>query len=172
MPRNPEVTVAAVTEKDGRFLIVEERVGRRLLLNQPAGHVESGETLLAAVVREAREETAWCFEPRTLVGAYLWRNPANGRAILRFAFAGSVRDHDTAQPLDRGILRTHWLSSQDLERQPQRLRSPLVLRCIRDYLAGRRQALHAVAQLDLQTAPAFLRDALPAADSVVSALAP
>ncbi|HSY06320.1 MAG TPA: NUDIX hydrolase [Steroidobacteraceae bacterium] len=172
MPRNPEVTVAAVTEKDGRFLIVEERVGRRLLLNQPAGHVESGETLLAAVVREAREETAWCFEPRTLVGVYLWRNPANGRAILRFAFAGSVSDHDAAQALDRGILGTHWLTPRDLEHQPQRLRSPLVLRCVRDYLAGRHQTLQAVAQLDLLTAPAFLRDAVPTADSAVTALAP
>ena len=78
MPRTPEVTVAAVTETAGRFLIVEERVNRRLLFNQPAGHVEPGESLLAAVVREAREETAWRFEPAALLGVYLWRNPRRG----------------------------------------------------------------------------------------------
>ena len=115
MPRTPEVTVAAVTETAGRFLIVEERVNRRLLFNQPAGHVEPGESLLAAVVREAREETAWRFEPAALLGVYQWRNPRRGTTMLRFAFTGTVADHDAAQPLDRGIVRTHWLSAADLE---------------------------------------------------------
>jgi 8-oxo-dGTP pyrophosphatase MutT (NUDIX family) len=147
-----EITVAAVTETDGRFLVVEERINRRLLFNQPAGHVERGETLLAAVVREAREETAWRFHPQALLGVYLWRNPATGRRVLRFAFIGSVTDHDPAQRLDRGIVRTHWLAPADLEQEHARLRSPLVLRCVHDYLAGRREALDSVAQLDLASA--------------------
>jgi len=170
MPRNPEVTVAAVTEKDGRFLIVEERVGRRLLLNQPAGHVESGETLLAAVVREAREETAWCFEPRTLVGAYLWRNPANGRSVLRFAFIGAVSDHDAAQRLDRGIVGTHWLTLTELDQLQPRLRSPLVLRCVHDYLAGRRHSLQRVAELDLHGAASLSAGAAPNGSATVTAI--
>lgn len=151
----PDITVAAVTETDGRFLVVEERINRRLVFNQPAGHVEAGETLLAAVVREVREETAWGFQPQALVGVYLWRNPSSGRGYMRFAFTGRVMDHDAGQPLDRGIVGTHWLSRADLmQRQPQ-LRSPLVMRCIEDYLGGSRLPLDSVAKLDLQTAPSF-----------------
>lgn len=153
MARSPEITVAAVTETDGRFLVVEERINRRLVFNQPAGHVEHGETLLAAVVREVREETAWGFQPQALIGVYLWRNPSSGRSTMRFAFTGSVADHDARQPLDRGIVCTHWLSRTDLLEREQRLRSPLVLRCIEDYLGGARLPLDPVAQLDLQTAP-------------------
>src|SRR3954452_17823224 len=97
--RLPEITVAAIAETDGRFLVVEERINHRLVFNQPAGHVEQGETLLAAVVREVREETAWRFEPQALLGVYLWRNPSSGRSYMRFAFTGKVLDHDAAQPL-------------------------------------------------------------------------
>lgn len=154
MSRKPDLTVAAVTETAGRFLVVEERVRQRVVFNQPAGHVEQGETLLAAVVREVREETAWRFEPKTLLGVYLWRNPASGRATLRFAFTGGVADHDAAQKLDRGIVRTHWLSRGELEEREAQLRSPLVLRCVHDYLAGQRLPLEAVAGLDLRTAGA------------------
>jgi 8-oxo-dGTP pyrophosphatase MutT (NUDIX family) len=155
MGRRPDVTVAAIVETDGRFLVVEERINRRLLFNQPAGHVERGETLLRAVVREAREETAWRFEPHSLVGAYLWRNPASGREILRFAFSGIVTEHDARQRLDRGIIATHWLTRSELEARQERLRSPLVLRCVDDYLAGRRRALDGIAQLDLVRAAAL-----------------
>jgi 8-oxo-dGTP pyrophosphatase MutT (NUDIX family) len=155
MARSPEITVAAVTETDGRFLVVEERINRRLVFNQPAGHVEQGETLLAAVVREVREETAWGFQPEALIGVYLWRNPNSGRSTMRFTFTGSVVDHDAKQPLDRGIVSTHWLSRTDLLEREQRLRSPLVLRCIEDYLAGTRLPLDPVANLDLETAPAI-----------------
>jgi 8-oxo-dGTP pyrophosphatase MutT (NUDIX family) len=170
MGRKPEVTVAAITETDGRFLVVEECVNRRLLFNQPAGHVERGETLLAAVVREAREETAWRFEPQALVGIYLWRNPANRREILRFAFTGRVSDHDATQRLDRGIIGTHWLTRSELETRQERLRSPLVLRCVHDYLAGRRGALDGVAQLDLESAAAMgMSVAVPAASGAVPA---
>jgi 8-oxo-dGTP pyrophosphatase MutT (NUDIX family) len=155
MARSPDITVAAVTETDGRFLVVEERINRRLVFNQPAGHVERGETLLAAVVREVREETAWGFSPQALVGVYLWRNPSSGRATMRFAFTGTVADHHAQQPLDRGIVCTHWLSRAELLEREQRLRSPLVLRCIEDYLGGTRRPLDTVGNLDLQTAPSI-----------------
>jgi len=155
MPAIPAVTVAAVVQTAGRFLIVEERVNRRLRLNQPAGHVERGETLLEAVVREAREETAWRFEPLTLLGIYLWRTPAAGPPILRFAFSGTVRDHDPTQPLDHGIMRTHWLTPSELSEQRARLRSPLVLRCVEDFLAGQHRELSPVAALTLEAAAAY-----------------
>ncbi len=149
----PDVTVAAVAEQDGRFLMVEERIARRRVLNQPAGHVEAGETLLEAVIREAQEETAWRFAPAAFLGAYLWRPPAAQRPTLRFAFIGAVHDHDPAQPLDRGILATHWFSRAELLARVASLRSPLVLRCVDDYLEGRRRPLGDAAHLDLRSAP-------------------
>lgn len=152
MPGRPEVTVAAVVERDSRFLVVEERINHRLVLNQPAGHVEDRETLLEAVVRETREEAAWSFAPAHLLGIYLWRNARTGRSSLRIAFIGEVSGHDPHAPLDRGIVGTHWMTRDELDRAHARLRSPLVLRCIDDYLAGRRLPLGSVAHLDLQTA--------------------
>ncbi len=152
MDRSPDITVAAIAESDGRFLVVEERIDRRLVFNQPAGHVEHGETLLQAVVREVREETAWRFEPRALIGVYLWRPPTSDRSYMRFAFAGTVCDHDADQPLDRGIVRTHWLSRAELLEREPRLRSPLVMRCIEDYLGGARKPLASVGKLNLTTA--------------------
>jgi 8-oxo-dGTP pyrophosphatase MutT (NUDIX family) len=171
MGRRPDVTVAAIAETDGRFLVVEERINRRLLFNQPAGHVERGETLLTAVVREAREETAWRFEPQALLGIYLWHNPTNGREVLRFAFAGGVRDHDPTQRLDRCIVATHWLTREELETRQPRLRSPLVLRCVHDYLSGRRSPLDGIAQLELDCAAALGAGVTAPADgSMVRAL--
>jgi NADH pyrophosphatase NudC (nudix superfamily) len=154
MPPPPDVTVAALAERQGRFLLVEERIARRLVFNQPAGHVERGETLLQAVTRETREETAWRFTSEHFLGAYLWKHPGTGRASLRFAFIGNVTDHDAAQPLDHGILRTHWLTRNQLLEHAARLRSPLVLRCIDDYLAGQRQPLTGVGHLDMDGARA------------------
>jgi 8-oxo-dGTP pyrophosphatase MutT (NUDIX family) len=156
MAWKPEVTVAAVVERmiDGerRFLMVEELICGKLVLNQPAGHLEDRETLLDAVIRETREETAWRFIPEALVGIYLWRNPENERTFLRFAFCGSVDRHDPAQPLDQGIQRALWLSRGQLLAQPGRLRSPLVMRCFDDYSRGRRQRLDTVATLSLESA--------------------
>jgi len=155
MQLNPEVTVAAIVVREDRFLLVEERITGRLVLNQPAGHLEDRETLVEAVVRETREETAWRFHPEALVGTYLWRNPANGRSFLRFAFCGAVDDHHPQQALDKGIVRALWLTAAELQAQPARLRSPLVMRCIEDFLQGRRQPLDSVSALDLQTSLRF-----------------
>jgi ADP-ribose pyrophosphatase YjhB (NUDIX family) len=152
MPLKPEVTVAAVAEDRGRFLVVEENINHRLVFNQPAGHVEIGETLIEAVAREVREETAWRFEAESFLGVYLWCNPATKRSILRFAFTGRVVDHDPTQPLDTGIVRACWMTRPELQKREQSLRSPMVLRCVDDYLAGRRLPLDAVACLDLNTA--------------------
>ena len=149
---NPEVTVAAIVEVDGRFLMVEERVAGNLVLNQPAGHLEDRETLLDAVVRETREETAWRFHPDAFVGVYLWRSPITGRSFLRFAFCGTVDDHQPTLPLDIGIVRSVWMTREQLLAQPARLRSPLVLRCIDDYRAGSRKPLDSVATLGLDDA--------------------
>jgi 8-oxo-dGTP pyrophosphatase MutT (NUDIX family) len=156
MSWNPEVTVAAIVDRGGpergKFLMVEERISGRLVLNQPAGHLEDGESLVEAVIRETREETAWRLHPEALVGIYLWRNPDNGRTFLRFAFCGSVDDHQPERPLDTGIVRALWLSHEQLLAQTPRLRSPLVLRGLDDYLLGKRLPLETVASLDLETA--------------------
>ena len=149
---NPEVTVAAIAQQDGRFLMVEERIDGRLVLNQPAGHLEDRETLIEAVVRETREETAWRFHPEALVGTYLWRNPDNERSYLRFAFCGTVDDHQPKLPLDIGIVRAVWMTHEQLLAQPARLRSPMVLRCLDDFLRGSRQPLDTVATVGLDTA--------------------
>jgi 8-oxo-dGTP pyrophosphatase MutT (NUDIX family) len=149
---NPEVTVAAIVPVDGRFLMVEERIAGRLVLNQPAGHLEDGETLIEAVVRETREETAWRFHPEALVGVYLWRNPVDGRSFLRFAFCGTVDDHQPKLPLDIGIVRAVWLSSEQLAARAPQLRSPLVMRCLDDFLQGVRQPLETVATVGLDAA--------------------
>ena len=149
MPLKPELTVAAVVEQSGRFLIVEERIERRRVFNQPAGHVEDGEDLLAAVARETLEESAWQFAPQAIVGVYLWKNPANQKAFLRIAYSGTVSNRDAERPLDTGILQVHWLTRAQLLGHQSRLRSPMVLRCIDDYLAGARFPLTLLSQLPL-----------------------
>ena len=131
----PHVTVAAVIEQQGRFLLVEESTDEGVVFNQPAGHLEDGESLTEAVVREVREETARDFLPMGLVGVYRWRMSRNSRTYLRFCFHGTCWEHHPKQPLDQGILGAHWLDRKRLEREG-RLRSPLVLRCFDDYLAG------------------------------------
>lgn len=146
----PELTVAAVVERHGRFLIVEERVARRIVFNQPAGHVEAGEALIDAVTREVREETAWRFGPQAVVGVYLWTSPGTQRSYLRVAFCGRVDDHDPHLPLDHGIVRTHWFKREQLLGHASRLRSPMVLRCVDDYLAGTRFPLDLVQHLPLE----------------------
>ena len=148
MIHRPDLTVAAIVEREGEFLLVEERVRGALVLNQPAGHVEPGESPQAAVVRETFEETAWHFEPSALTGLYLWRHPENGRTILRLAFAGECTRHDPTRRLDRGIARALWLTRAQIAAHERALRSPMVLRCIDDYLRGERYPLGALKLLE------------------------
>ena len=143
----PDVTVAAIAERDGQFLLVEERASGRVVINQPAGHLEDGETFLEAVVRETLEETAWVFAPRAVVGVYVWRPAHVNRTFLRVAFSGELAGHDAARPLDHGILRTRWLSRAELAEPRARLRSPIVLQCVDDYLAGARYPLSLISHL-------------------------
>lgn len=137
----PHVTVAAVVERDGRFLLVEEETEDGIRFNQPAGHLECGESLSEAAVREALEETAYGFVPECLVGIYNWRHPQRDLSYLRFAFGGHVIAHDTQRALDAGILAAHWLTLDEIRARQAEHRSPLVMRCIDDWLAGKRYAL-------------------------------
>lgn len=134
----PHITVAAVVEQNGRFLVVEEDVEGHIVFNQPAGHVEQGENLLEAVMRETLEESGRHFTPEALIGVYSWTNPDTGVTYLRFAFTGSVSERDPTRQLDTGIIDAVWLSRDELLTQSGKLRSPLVMRAIDDYLAGRR----------------------------------
>jgi 8-oxo-dGTP pyrophosphatase MutT (NUDIX family) len=148
----PDVTVAAIIEREGKFLLVEERIGGRLVLNQPAGHLEDGESLLQAVRRETLEETAWHFAPSGLVGIYLWRS-LRGNTTVRFAFTGSVDGFEAERALDPPVVATHWLTREQLLARAEQLRTVLVTRCIEDYLAGRRLPLEALAHEVLWQTP-------------------
>lgn len=131
-----DVTVAAVVERDDRFLLVEELAGGRLVFNQPAGHLEPGESLVDAVVRETLEETGHRFTPYAVLGVYLWHSEEAGRSFLRVAFAGTAEPPPAPPRLDDGIVAWHWLSRSQLLGRSEQLRSPMVMRCIDDYLAG------------------------------------
>ena len=141
----PNVTVAAVVEKKGKFLLVEEHTSEGLKLNNPAGHLDPGESPADGCARETLEETACRFTPTALVGVYLSRlqRAATGEDVtyLRFAFCGEVGDADPALALDHGIVRTLWLTADEIRACPERHRSPLLLRCVDDYLAGVRYPL-------------------------------
>ena len=137
----PHATVAAIVEREGKFLMVEEQADGMIVYNQPAGHLDPGENLVEAAIRETREETAWQFEADAMVGIYLWEQPGTERTFLRFAFSGQVHGHDKTQPLDEGILRAIWLSRDELKAMPEKIRSPMVIDCIDDYLAGKRYPL-------------------------------
>ena len=140
----PNVTVAAVIERHGRFLLVEEETPDGLRLNQPAGHLERGESLTEACVRETLEESAWHFLPRQLVGVYLWPAVKAGITYLRFAFCGELGRHEAERALDQGILRALWLTPEEIQARSATHRSPLVAQCIADYLAGQRLPLAAL----------------------------
>jgi ADP-ribose pyrophosphatase YjhB (NUDIX family) len=145
---NPSVTVAAVIERDGRFLLVEEHTPEGLRLNNAAGHLEAGESPAEGCAREALEETAHRFEPTALVGVYLSRfqRTRTGEDItyLRFAFAGTLGAFDAQRPLDDGIVRTVWMTPEEIRESAARHRSPLVLRCMEDWLAGVRHPLSVI----------------------------
>jgi 8-oxo-dGTP pyrophosphatase MutT (NUDIX family) len=134
----PSVTVAAIAERDGRFLLVEEHTNRGQRFNQPAGHLDPGESLIQAVMRETLEETACTFEPKGLLGVYQYHSSAEDVTYIRFAFTGSITGPESGRALDSGIIRAVWLTPEEIRREAKRHRSPLVMRCIDDYLAGRR----------------------------------
>ncbi len=133
----PSVTVAAVIERDGRFLFVEEMADGRRVINQPAGHLDPGESLAAAVSREVLEETAHRFVPTALVGIYRWRYDKEDVTFLRFAFCGRVEGVEAARALDKEIIAAVWLAPAELAARRAEHRSPLVQQCVDDYLAGR-----------------------------------
>lgn len=143
----PHVTVAAVIEQDQRFLLVEEHTTNGIEFNQPAGHLEENETLLAAVKREVLEETAWQFEPQRVVSVQLWRKDAHSTTFLRICFSGRCHSYNPALPLDEGIIAAHWLTLAEIEAHQQRLRSPLVMGCIQQYLDGHRYPLSLIKSL-------------------------
>lgn len=144
----PSVTVAAIIERDGRYLLIEEHTAEGLRLNNPAGHLDPGESPVDGCAREALEETTHHFTPQALVGVYLSRfqRPATGEDItyLRFAFTGELGDAVPGRSLDTGIVRTVWMTPAEIEANADRLRSPLVWRCVQDHMAGRRYPLDMV----------------------------
>jgi 8-oxo-dGTP pyrophosphatase MutT (NUDIX family) len=148
MPWSPAVTVAAVVRQGERFLMVEETAAGQRVINQPAGHLEDGESLLEAVVREVLEETARPFTALTLVGVYQWRLPDRSKTYLRFCFSGSVGDPVAGMALDPDILATHWMTLGQIRGGDLPVRSPMVLRCIEDTLAGRSLPLDCLHELD------------------------
>lgn len=146
----PHATVAAIVEQNGKFLMVEENVHDEIVYNQPAGHLEPDENLIEAVIRETQEETARMFKPEALVGIYLWQQPDTDRTFLRFAFCGQCSDYRNKQELDDGILRALWMSRDELLHS-KKLRSPMVIKNIDDYLAGKRYSLDLLTTVDYLT---------------------
>ncbi|MGQ0580285.1 MAG: NUDIX hydrolase [Betaproteobacteria bacterium] len=144
----PKVTVAAIVERDGRFLLVEEHTDDGLMLNQPAGHLEANESLVDGTARETLEETAYEFTPEFLVGVYHWRHPDRNVSYLRFAFAGRLGTHHPERALDTGIVRALWLTAAEVRASRSRHRSPLVVRCMEDYQRGARTPLDLLVHLD------------------------
>jgi 8-oxo-dGTP pyrophosphatase MutT (NUDIX family) len=143
----PHATVAAIVEDQGKFLLVEEETDRGNRYNQPAGHLEDNESLLAAVVRETMEETAYTFHPEALLGIYHWKHEHNDSTYLRFAYIGRVSLHQPTQALDEGIVRSVWMTVEEMREQAMLMRSPQVLKCVEDYLAGKRYPLEAITHL-------------------------
>lgn len=143
----PHVTVACVVAQGERYLMVEEEVDGRLVYNQPAGHLDDGESLLDAAVRETLEETGWTVRPEHFLGVHQWRSSEHGEGVVRFTFAARALSHDPARRLDAGVRRALWLSRGEIAALGDRLRSPMVLLSIDAWLAGRRLPLDALSSL-------------------------
>lgn len=148
MPSIPHITVAAVVQKDNRYLMVKEKVDGLIVYNQPAGHWEVDETLAEAAIRETQEETAWNFIPDAVIAIYRWKHPEKDEVYLRVAFSGEVNQHQANQPLDDGILEAVWMTRREIEdlNEIQR-RSALVLKSIEDYENGKRYDLDIMADI-------------------------
>lgn len=144
----PNVTVAAVAEKEGKYLLVEEQTGNGILFNQPAGHLEPGESIIAGAIRETLEETGYTFNPQSLLGIYHWHSQAEGTTFIRFAFVGTVIGHDPDRALDTGIIRAGWFDVDEIREMSYCHRSPLVMRCIDDHLAGKHYSLELLTYYD------------------------
>lgn len=141
MDWHAHVTVATVIEAEGRFLLVEELKGGRVVINQPAGHLEPNESLIEAAQRETLEETGWMIEIQGIVGVGLYTAPSNGITYYRTTFYGKPVAHDPARALDEGIVRATWLTEEEVRAESERLRSPIVMKAIEQYLAGHRYPL-------------------------------
>lgn len=144
----PHTTVASILERDGKFLLVEEHTPQGLLFNQPAGHWEPNETLAAGASREVLEESAYDFDPTFIVGVYRWHAPTSNVTYLRFAFGGNITGHHPERALDQGIVRAVWMTPDEIRATQVRHRSPLILRCVEDYLAGKRYPLDLITHYD------------------------
>ncbi|AFC85644.1 NUDIX hydrolase [Frateuria aurantia] len=149
----PHVTVATIVHRDGRYLMVEEEVNDRIVYNQPAGHLDIGESLLAAAVRETREETGWQVQLDHLVAIHQWHSHEHGDEVLRFSFAATALEHDARMPLDAGIQRCLWLSRTEIEALGDALRSPMILLSIDAWLTGQRLPLQSIDCLLPRAAP-------------------
>jgi len=136
MQWSPHVTVASILKQDNKYLFVQEHKNKRLVINQPAGHWEPGETLIDAAIRETLEETAWHFEPQAITGIYQWHHEPRNETFLRFCFSGTLLRHEPERELDPDIESTIWLTEEQLRGQQDIHRSPLVQRCMDDYLSG------------------------------------
>ncbi len=133
----PNVTVAAIVENEGRYLLVEEQTSNGILFNQPAGHLEPDESIIQGAIRETLEETGYTFVPQWVLGIYRWHSHADNTVFLRFAFTGTVAGHDPGRALDAGILSAGWFAVDEIRKMTYCHRSPLVMRCIDDHLAGK-----------------------------------
>jgi len=144
----PNVTVAAVIERDGKFLLIEEETSHGVRYNQPAGHLEANESILAAVTRETLEESAYHFLPKHLIGIYRWHSNESDTTYLRFAFAGELTGHEPDRPLDDGIIQALWMTPEEVMASQPRHRSPLILQCVNDYRSGKRYPIEILTHYD------------------------
>ena len=144
MSWTPHLTVATVVERDQRFLIIEEHINGHPVLTQPAGHVEANETLIEAAIRETREESGWSVEPVALLGLYSYTTPCKTMTFYRTCFIAKAISYDQHLPLDSGILAVHWLTLEEMKAQQDKMRSPIVIKCIEDYCKGQKFPLQAI----------------------------